>query len=154
MTVEGHFVGRLDGPGLRAARGVSSLEDKALRAAAQRAVAPEVARRLGRMAAEPDEAFALTPDGAVLWRGEAAAALGQRARPSPRACGCSASSATARPASAPPGGWRPSWPPRPAGGCRRCAAWRRRWRPETLKGLPRGLAYRLIEAGGVLPAPG
>jgi ATP-dependent RNA helicase SUPV3L1/SUV3 len=75
VTVEGYFVGRLTGVQFEAAQGGSVLEAKALRAAANHAVGPEIARRLGRLAAEPDEAFALTPDGVVLWRGEAAGAL-------------------------------------------------------------------------------
>jgi len=75
VTVEGHFVGRLRGLAFDADRAASSLEEKALRAAAQRAVGPEVVRRLGRIAAEPDSAFALAPDGLVLWRGEAVGAL-------------------------------------------------------------------------------
>ena len=75
VTVEGHFVGRLSGVTFEAAQGSSVLEEKALRAAATHAVGPEIARRLGRLAAEADEAFALTPDGTVLWRGEAAGVL-------------------------------------------------------------------------------
>ena len=75
VTVEGHFVGQLSGLQFVPAQGESELEDKALRAAAQRAVGPEIARRLGTIAAEPDEAFALMPDGAVLWNGEAAGRL-------------------------------------------------------------------------------
>ncbi|MBX7249815.1 MAG: phosphonate-binding protein [Caulobacteraceae bacterium] len=73
VTVEGHFVGKLRGVRFEPAQGGSQLEDKALRAAAQRAVGPEVARRLGRLAADADAAFALHPDGTVTWRGEAAA---------------------------------------------------------------------------------
>ncbi|HKR90186.1 MAG TPA: helicase-related protein, partial [Phenylobacterium sp.] len=75
VTVEGHYVGRLSGVQFEAAQGASLLEQKALRAAATHAVGPEIARRLGRLAAEPNEAFALTPDGVVLWRGEAAGVL-------------------------------------------------------------------------------
>jgi ATP-dependent RNA helicase SUPV3L1/SUV3 len=72
VTVEGHVVGRLTGLAFEAPKAGSSLEEKALRGAAQRAVGPEVARRLGQLAGEPDEAFGVTPDGAVLWNGEAA----------------------------------------------------------------------------------
>ena len=75
VTVEGHFVGQLSGLHFVPAQGESELEDKALRAAAQRAVGPEITRRLGTIAAEPDEAFALMPDGAVLWHGQAAGTL-------------------------------------------------------------------------------
>ena len=72
VTVEGHFVGKLRGLRFEPARGSSQLEDKALRAAAERVVGPELARRMGKLASEPDEAFALLPDGTVAWRGEAA----------------------------------------------------------------------------------
>ncbi|WP_375269323.1 helicase-related protein, partial [Phenylobacterium sp.] len=85
VTVEGQYVGRLSGVAFEAARGSTVLETKALRAAATAAVGPEIARRLGRLAAEPDEAFALTPDGAVLWRGDAVAALAGGRPFSPRA---------------------------------------------------------------------
>ena len=75
VTVEGQFVGRLRGAHFEPAKGATALENRALRAAAERAVAPEIARRLGALAAEPDTAFALLPTGQVLWRGEAAGQL-------------------------------------------------------------------------------
>ncbi|MDP3174168.1 MAG: helicase-related protein, partial [Phenylobacterium sp.] len=75
VTVEGHFVGRLQGVAFEPAQGSSLIEQKALRAAAIAAVGPEIARRLGKLAAEPDDAFRLLPDGVVTWRGEAAATL-------------------------------------------------------------------------------
>ena len=69
VTVEGHVVGRLSGVHFEPERGASALEDRALRGAVERAVAPEVARRLGELASEGDEAFALEPGGVVAWRG-------------------------------------------------------------------------------------
>jgi ATP-dependent RNA helicase SUPV3L1/SUV3 len=72
VTVEGHRVGTLAGVAFEPERGASALENRALRGAVERAVAPEIARRLGELASEGDEAFALEPGGAVLWRGEAA----------------------------------------------------------------------------------
>ncbi len=72
VTVEGHVVGRLQGLMFQGAKAASSLEEKALRGAAQRAVGPEVSRRLGQLAGEDDDAFSVTPDGAVLWHGAAA----------------------------------------------------------------------------------
>jgi ATP-dependent RNA helicase SUPV3L1/SUV3 len=153
VTVEGHFVGRLNGLAFEGARGSSNLEAKALRAAAQRAVAPEVARRLGKIAAEPDAAFQLSPDGVVLWRGEAAGALASDRPFAPRVrLYGELGSAPARERAA-----------------RRLeaflAAEARRRLPSlrkidealasgSLRGLPRGLAYRLIEAGGVLARAG
>jgi ATP-dependent RNA helicase SUPV3L1/SUV3 len=146
VTVEGHYVGKLNGVVFDQPRAATSLEEKALRGAAQKAVAPEVTRRLGALAAEADEAFSLTPDGAVLWRGGAAGFLGQDGRV--RLLG--------------------ELGPAPARerAQRRLEAWlaaerERRLAPlaalETamakggLRGLARGLAHRLLENGGVLP---
>jgi ATP-dependent RNA helicase SUPV3L1/SUV3 len=75
VCVEGHPVGHLRGIAFESAKGASALEDKVLRAAAERVIAPEVARRLGRLAADQDNVFALQPDGMVLWRGQAAGQL-------------------------------------------------------------------------------
>ena len=72
VTVEGHLVGRLAGFHFEPERGATALENRALRGAVERVVAPEVARRLGALASEADEAFALAPGGVVNWRGEAA----------------------------------------------------------------------------------
>jgi len=72
VTVEGHLVGRLAGFHFEPERGETALENRALRGAVERVVAPEVARRLGALASEGDEAFALKPGGVVNWRGEAA----------------------------------------------------------------------------------
>jgi len=153
VTVEGHFVGRLDGLAFEAEKGATLLEAKALRAAAQRAVAPEVARRLGKIAAEPDEAFSLTPDGVVLWRGQAAAALiGDRPfAPRVRLYG-ELGAAPARERAA-----RRIEAFLAAEAGRRLPSLRKleaAVASGTLKGLPRGLAYRLIEAGGVLARGG
>jgi ATP-dependent RNA helicase SUPV3L1/SUV3 len=70
VTVEGQFVGSLSGLDFEAARGASALENRALRGAIERSVAPEIARRLGRLTDEGDEAFALAPGGLLLWRGQ------------------------------------------------------------------------------------
>ena len=146
VTVEGHFVGRLNGLAFEAPRAsTGSLEEKALRGAAQRAVAPEVARRLGKLAAEPDDAFALTPDGALLWRGGAAGVLAADGKV--RLIG--------------------ELGPEPARERARqrlqafvAAERERRLAPLTkleraigegrLKGLPRGIGHRLVEAGGLI----
>ena len=69
VIVEGHAVGRLIGLKFEPERGASPLEQRALRGAVDRAVAPEVSRRLVEIAAEGDDALALTPHRAVLWRG-------------------------------------------------------------------------------------
>jgi len=75
VSVEGEAVGTLTGLSftpLPVARG--ALAERTLRTAALRGVAPEVARRLGRLASDPDTAFALGPNdpgqgGTVLWHG-------------------------------------------------------------------------------------
>ena len=149
VTVEGHYVGRLRGAHFDAAQGSSTLEDKALRAAAQRAVAPEVARRLGQLAAEPDSAFALQPDGLVLWRGEAAGQISGGAPFSarvrlfgelgPEAARVRAVRRLEAFVAAEAG--RSLAPLR---GLQSAVSDGR------LKGLARGVAYRLIEAGGVI----
>ena len=63
VTVEGHLVGRLAGFHFEPERGATALENRALRSAVERVVAPEVARRLGALASEADEAFALQAGG-------------------------------------------------------------------------------------------
>ena len=149
VTVEGHYVGRLRGVRFDQVQGATALEDKALRAAAQRAVGPEVARRLGQLAADEDSAFALQPDGMVLWRGEAAG----------RIAGGTPFSARVRlfgelgPEAARERAARrlEAFVSSEAG--RRLAPLKRLQAAVSdgrLRGLARGIAYRLIEAGGVL----
>jgi ATP-dependent RNA helicase SUPV3L1/SUV3 len=153
VTVEGHYVGRLIGLAFDGARGATALESKALRAAAQRAVGPEVARRLGRIAAEPDEAFALDPEGNVLWRGAAAAALaGDRPfAPRVRLYGELGAPAARERAARRLEAFLAAEAGRRLPSLRKLEA---ALAGGTLKGLPRGLAYRLVEAGGVLPRTG
>jgi ATP-dependent RNA helicase SUPV3L1/SUV3 len=84
VTVEGHLVGKLIGVHFEPERGDSPLENRALRGAVERAVAPEIARRLGELASEGDEAFALKAGGLVAWRGEAAGEIAGGGPFSPR----------------------------------------------------------------------
>jgi ATP-dependent RNA helicase SUPV3L1/SUV3 len=145
VTVEGHFVGRLKGVVFDQPRAVTSLEEKALRGAAQKAVAPEVARRLGALAAEPDSAFSLSPNGAVLWQATLAGQLMEAGRV--RLLG------------------EMGPPPARERAQRRLEAFVaaeriRRLGPLTrleaamaageIKGLARGLGHRLLEGGGIL----
>jgi ATP-dependent RNA helicase SUPV3L1/SUV3 len=146
VTVEGHYVGKLSGVVFDQPKAITSLEEKALRGAAQRAVAPEVAKRLGALAAEEDGAFSLTPDGMVLWRGAAAGRLDTAGKV--KLLG--------------------ELGPAPARerAQRRLEAWMAHERARKLsplaaleaamsdgglRGLARGLAHRLLENGGVLP---
>ncbi len=153
VTVEGHFVGRLRGLRFEPARGDGALEAKALRAAAQRAVGPELSRRLGQLAAEDDAAFSLEASGDVLWRGEAAGTLAgdQPFSPLVRLHGDLGA------------------PPARERAVRRLEAfvaaqaslklWALKGLGEAvasgaLRGLARGVACRLIEAGGTLDRRG
>jgi ATP-dependent RNA helicase SUPV3L1/SUV3 len=149
VTVEGHYVGRLSGVRFEAAQGSTVLETKALRAAATHAVGPEIARRLGRLAAEPDEAFALTPDGVVLWRDEAAGAIsgGQPFAPRVRLFGELGHEAARQRAARRLEAFVAAEAARRLAPLRRLEAALAEGR---LKGLARGIAYRLIESGGVL----
>jgi ATP-dependent RNA helicase SUPV3L1/SUV3 len=150
VTVEGFSVGQLSGLAFRAAKGASALEQKALRRAAERVVGPEINRRLGLLAADPDDAFAISGGGLVLWRGEAAGAVSLAADPFTPTVRLftELGSAAGRERAA-----------------RRLETFvagetRRRWSPlwelakgareGNLRGLARGVAWRLSEAGGTL----
>jgi ATP-dependent RNA helicase SUPV3L1/SUV3 len=149
VTVEGHYVGKLQGVQFEGVRGATSLEDKAIRAAARQALGPEIARRLGQLAAEKDEAFALMPDGAVVWRGEAAGALagGSRAAPRVRLYGDLGHEPARERAARRLEAFVAGETARRLGALRRLEAAVAEGR---IKGLARGIAYRLIENGGVL----
>jgi ATP-dependent RNA helicase SUPV3L1/SUV3 len=149
VTVEGQYVGRLQGVAFEAAHGATILEEKALRAAATAAVGPEIAKRLGQLAGEADEAFALSRDGVILWRGEAAGAIsgGTAFAPRVRLYGELGHAAARERAQ------RRLEAFLAAEASRRLIPLRKLEGAVTagrIKGLARGLAYRLIEAGGVL----
>ncbi|WP_334162120.1 helicase-related protein [Phenylobacterium sp.] len=149
VTVEGHYVGKLTGVQFEAAQGATLLEEKALRAAATHAVGPEIARRLGQLAAEPDEAFALTPDGVLLWRGEAAGAIsgGQPFSPRVRLYGELGPDPARQRAARRLEAFAAGEAARRLGALRRLEA---AIADGKIKGLARGIAYRLVENGGVL----
>ena len=149
VVVEGHAVGRLSGIDFQIDKGGSALEDRALRHAARQAVAPEIARRLGRLAADADEAFAVTPDGAVLWRGAQAGRIvgGDWFAPRVRLLGELGPAAARERAQRRLEAWLASEAGRALRALRRLKA---AVENGTLKGLPRGIAYRLVEAGGII----
>ncbi|HMP62735.1 MAG TPA: phosphonate-binding protein, partial [Phenylobacterium sp.] len=104
---------------------------------------PEIARRLGRLAADADDAFALQPDGVVLWRGEAVAALsgGRPFAPRVRLFGELGDAAARERAQR----RLEAWLAAEAG--RRLAPLRKLESAVAdgqIRGLPRGLAYRLL----------
>ncbi|HST93035.1 MAG TPA: phosphonate-binding protein, partial [Brevundimonas sp.] len=149
VVVEGHEVGHLIGVDFQIEKGSSALEDRALRHAARQAVTPEIARRLGRLAAEPDDAFGVTPEGAVLWRGAQAGVVagGDWFAPRVRLLG------ELGPISARDRAQRrlEAWLAAEAGrALRPLARLKGAIESGALKGLPRGVAFRLLEAGGVI----
>ncbi|MFG1266528.1 helicase-related protein [Xanthobacter sp. DSM 14520] len=75
VTVEGHVIGHLHGFQFAPDPAAGGEEAKALRAAAQKALAGEIEQRAARVAQAVDEAFVLTFDGTVRWTGEAVAKL-------------------------------------------------------------------------------
>jgi ATP-dependent RNA helicase SUPV3L1/SUV3 len=75
VKVEGHFVGRLDGFRFVPDAGAAGAEAKTLLAAANRVLRGEIGARAKRLAAAPDNEFALGEDGAVSWRGGAVGKL-------------------------------------------------------------------------------
>jgi ATP-dependent RNA helicase SUPV3L1/SUV3 len=149
VVVDGHAVGRLTGVDFQIDKGGSALEDKALRHAARQAVTPEIARRLGRLAADTDDAFAVTPDGAVLWRGAQAGQVvgGDWFAPRVRLLGELGPVAARERAQRRLEAWLAAEAGRALRPLRRLKA---AVESGALKGLPRGLAFRLVEAGGIL----
>ena len=153
VLIEGQGVGRLDGVRFAPEAGGSALADRALRAAAVRAVGPEIARRLGKLAGEPDEAFSIAPDGGVFWRGALTAQItgGDPFAPRIRLLGDLGPEPARERARRRIEAWIASEAGR---ALRPLARLRRAVEDGTLKGLPRGLAFRLIEAGGVIGRAG
>jgi len=149
VSVAGHYIGRLTGLAFEADETAANLEEKALRAAAQRAVAPEVIRRLGLLAAEPDEAFALTRDGLVLWRGQAAGVLepSRPFAPKVRLLGELGPAQVRERAQRRLEAYLAAEAHRRIGGLHRLED---AIATGQLKGLARGLAWRLAEAGGII----
>ncbi len=149
VTVEGHVVGKLSGVHFEPERGASALEDRALRRAVERAVAPEVARRLGELASAGDESFALGPHGTVTWRGLAAGEIagGGPFKPRVRLIGDVGHDAVRERAA------RRLEAFVAGEASRRLAPLKRLTEAiadGTLKGLARGVAYQLVEQSGVL----
>ena len=75
VVVEGHHVGNLHGFRFIPVSTAETPDLKAVRAAAQKALASEFERRADRLAEAADAAFVLASDGAIRWQGEAVAKL-------------------------------------------------------------------------------
>ena len=144
-TVEGEPVGRLEGFRFVPDDAEGWRVSHALRAAARRVLDPAIRERARRVAAAPDDAFALAADGAVTWSGAPVARLARGAgplRPALRLVAAERLSERAR-----------------AGVERRLAAWLEGHIARALAplfearcaapdGLVGGLLFRIAEAGG------
>ena len=75
VLVEGHALGRLEGFRFAADANAGSSDAKALRTAAQKALAGEINTRSTRLSAAGDEQFLLASDGTIRWLGDAVAKL-------------------------------------------------------------------------------
>src|SRR6202043_4018202 len=75
VVVEGHPIGRLDGFQFAVDPAAAGPDAKALRAAAQKALAGEIDVRAARVQGAADEHFVLAGDGAIRWMGEAVGKL-------------------------------------------------------------------------------
>jgi ATP-dependent RNA helicase SUPV3L1/SUV3 len=70
VVVEGHPIGRLAGFQFAADSASAGPEGKALRAAAQKALAGEIDARAAKLSHAADEQFVLASDGSIRWLGE------------------------------------------------------------------------------------
>jgi ATP-dependent RNA helicase SUPV3L1/SUV3 len=125
------------------------LEVRALRGAIDRAVAPEISRRLAEIAADGDEQFSLSPNRAILWRGHAIGEVigGSPFSPQVRLDGeLGAQAARARAVRRLEVFVTGIAAQTFAGLARLKAA----AEGDQLRGLARGLAYQLVEAAGAL----
>jgi|RhiMetdeSRZDD1v2_1073273.scaffolds.fasta_scaffold00057_53 ATP-dependent RNA helicase SUPV3L1/SUV3 len=75
VLVEGHVLGRLEGFRFVADPTAGGSEAKALRSAAQKALAGEIDQRAGRLAGASDDHFVLASDGTIRWLGDAVGKL-------------------------------------------------------------------------------
>ncbi|NUN67633.1 phosphonate-binding protein [Pseudanabaena biceps] len=151
VRLDGEAVGRLDGVRFAADPdgAAGALADRTLRTAALRAVGPEVARRLGQLAAAPDDAFAVTPAGEVLWRGSLAGRIagGDPFTPRVQLLGELGPAPARERAQRRMEAFIAAEAGRALRDLRRL---RSAIESGRLTGLPRGLAFRLVEAGGLL----
>jgi ATP-dependent RNA helicase SUPV3L1/SUV3 len=154
VTVEGHFVGQLEGLDFKPdPRASSDLEGRAVRNAALRALRPEVSRRLARIAHAADEDITLCRDGRVRIDGAAIARLAAGApalKPRLELIGGEQASEVERNAARER---LELWLAQMvASDLRPLAALENAWRDGRLPPDARGLAFRLIENAGALDA--
>ncbi len=156
VTVEGHFVGRLEGLEFKPdPRATSDVEGRAVRNAAWRALRPELSRRLARIATAEDGDFSLARDGRVRIDGAPVARLAAGApvlKPRLELIGGEGASAREREAAHER---LELWLARSvAHDLRPLMALENAWREGRLPPDARGLAFRLIENAGALDRAG
>lgn len=151
VSVEGHFVGRLEGLEFKPDPRALGLEGRAVRNAAWRALGPEVAQRLRAITDAADEAFVLERDGRIKFDHAVIARVAE-------------SNALLKPRVELVGGETAAEPARAAArervqtwldGCvrsdlRPLVTLERAWREGALPSAARGLAFRLVENDGAL----
>jgi ATP-dependent RNA helicase SUPV3L1/SUV3 len=169
VTVEGHFVGRLEGLDFKPDPRALGLEGRAVRNAALRALRPEVSRRLKVIVDAPDDAIELGRDGRFRTAGFQPADSGGRLEAGgPVVAKLEPGGALLRPRLALIGGEDASAPERDAARERLefwlasavarelkpLVALEAAWREGRLPAAARGLAFRLIENAGALDRAG
>ncbi|MGC1495935.1 MAG: helicase-related protein [Sulfitobacter sp.] len=75
VTVEGEFVGKLDGFRFRADKGAGGAEEKAIKSAAMQALAPQFHLRADRFYNAPDTEIDFTEQGGLMWGASAVGKL-------------------------------------------------------------------------------
>tara|TARA_R110002049_G_scaffold140930_9_gene302428 strand:+ start:34154 stop:37054 length:2901 start_codon:yes stop_codon:yes gene_type:complete len=75
VTVEGEFVGKLDGFRFRADKGAGAAEDKTIKSAALQALAPQFHLRADRFYNAPDTEIDFTEQGGLMWGNSAVGKL-------------------------------------------------------------------------------
>jgi ATP-dependent RNA helicase SUPV3L1/SUV3 len=152
VTVEGHYLGRLDGLSFRPDALGRELEARTLRSTALKALRPEINRRLGAIVQAHENEIELSDDGQILWKQTAVARLApgqQILRPVIHLLGgeLGAPEAQQRARIALEGKINAHISKRLAPLIKLAEA----NNGDDLPGLARGLAWRLHEAGGSLP---
>ncbi len=148
VLVEGEFVGRLEGFGFVPDGSARSAEGRALRAAAKRALAPEIGARVAGLKSAPDGSLSLAVDGRLSWNGARLARLEASddiLRPRVK---LKAGDMLSAPAREQVHRHLEGWLERHVG---RLLAPLTRLREAALEGAGRGLAFQLVESLGTLP---
>lgn len=151
VTVEGHAIGRLVGLRFQADPQASGLEERAVKNAAFQALRPELTRRLEAIATGGINDFVLSDLGVIIWRGdEIAKLMGGQPLLKPKAVmigGELAPEDVMKRAQERLDNWLLEIVARDLVPLKALAE---AAEGESLKGLARGVAYRVAEAGGVM----